>query len=101
MVFLCSVRRLLVTANVVSSSPILANLMMEALSPSETSVLRRATQRNIPEDVILHLFKNFPEVGNRLIRHKCWSNAWSLPRLGKVVIFASFQDLEACDSRMQ
>jgi hypothetical protein len=42
-VFLRSVRRLLVTANVVPSSPILLTLMMEALSSSETSVLTRAT----------------------------------------------------------
>jgi hypothetical protein len=34
------VRLLLVTANVVSSSPILDTLMMEALSSSETSVLQ-------------------------------------------------------------
>jgi hypothetical protein len=43
LVFLRSVRRLLVTVNVVPSLPILVTLMKEALGPSETSVLTRAT----------------------------------------------------------
>jgi hypothetical protein len=41
-----SVSRLLVTASVVLSSPILVTLMKESLSSSETSVFTRATRRN-------------------------------------------------------
>jgi hypothetical protein len=53
--YLHSVRRLLVTANVVTSSPILVTLMMEALPSCHTSVLTRTTRRNITENSVLRI----------------------------------------------
>jgi hypothetical protein len=52
LVFLRSVRRLLVKASVVPSSQILVTLTKEALSSYDTSVLTRSTRLNNPEDTI-------------------------------------------------
>jgi hypothetical protein len=48
-----SLRQLLVTANI-PGSLILITTIMEALRPSETSVLTRVTRRNIIEEGTLH-----------------------------------------------
>jgi hypothetical protein len=54
-VLLRSVLRLQVTANFVPSSQILVTRMMEAIYSPETSVVTRATRRNVQEDGILHI----------------------------------------------
>jgi hypothetical protein len=59
--FLRSVRRLLVTANVVPSSPILVTLMKDVLSLSETPVLTRATRCNIQKTPFLNDVWNWLE----------------------------------------
>jgi hypothetical protein len=52
--YLRSMHRLLVTASVVPSSPILVTLTKEALSSSGTSVLTTATRHDIPEYATIH-----------------------------------------------
>jgi hypothetical protein len=68
----CSVLRMLLTANVIPSSPILIAQMMQAIRSSETSVLTRATLRNTTEDGILR--------SHRCQHHESYAvlNAWSL-----------------------
>jgi hypothetical protein len=51
--FLPSVHRLVITANVVNSSPNLVTLMTDLLRSSETSAYTRTIYRNSPEDGIL------------------------------------------------
>jgi hypothetical protein len=49
LIFLHNILWLLITVNIVPSSPILVTLMTEEMRPAETSVLTRAIQHNIPE----------------------------------------------------
>jgi hypothetical protein len=91
MVYLRSMLRLLVTADVLSL-PILVTLKMEAISSSEMSFLKRATRRNILKDCILgyicRLINSVALSPSLIIRYeqfyRWWPNTnifhlWSLP----------------------
>jgi hypothetical protein len=87
-VVLRSVRRLLVRANVVSSSLILVTMIMEALSSSETSVVTTATRGLIPEDNIAvrnpRSTRQQTQEGRRILQWKdAHSSSFLLGLLGK------------------
>jgi Na+/serine symporter len=52
-----------------TSSPILVTLIMEVLHSSETSILTRASRRNIPENGILQYFKYICKPQSGLLLH--------------------------------
>jgi hypothetical protein len=87
MIFLRSVHRLQDRTSVVPSSPILVTLMREALSSSETSVLTRVTQCNIPEDVILHSHRR-ENLKSYIRNNVSWCLETKFTKIRRVVTYA-------------
>jgi hypothetical protein len=80
----------LVTADIVSSSVILFNLMMEAILSSKTLILTRATRRHIPQDDILH----YHETVFR-IRQRVAACIWDVPMLITATMSLTERDFKA------
>jgi hypothetical protein len=76
-VFICSVLRLLVTANVVPSSSNVITLMMQAIRSAETLILTIAIRRNIPEDGILQRYVYFNFTAGIFV-NKTFGMNWNL-----------------------
>jgi hypothetical protein len=85
-IFLRSVLRFLVKANVRPSSPIPVIVIMEALRSSEMSVLIRATRRNIQADCILRRIRS---VRRLLVTASVVRNSQNLVTLMKEALSSS------------
>jgi hypothetical protein len=88
-----SALHLLVTADVVNSPSILFTPMIEAICPSETSVLTSATRRHIPEYGIFHSHcrENFKPYIQNFCEKVSWEHGTSGPKLFFLFSFANLQ----------